>query len=213
MLASVVPIPGIGLLRIPLLIAFWEWYRRAEFTCDRAALLCVQDLEPSLRALAKLAGSVKGYEDELNLDSAMQQHAARGEVNKLVLVVSILENASNTHPFVPVRLKTLKEFAASPEYDRILSGDYKRDVLGLHEGGGRVKCGCGTLVNAKLAFCPQCGRPLGQPAGPSACVQCATPLPPETKFCPKCGAKQAAAEAPQQGALDKFKNTASSFFK
>jgi Zn-dependent protease with chaperone function/RNA polymerase subunit RPABC4/transcription elongation factor Spt4 len=212
-LASVVPIPGIGLLRIPLLIAFWEWYRRAEFTCDRAALLCVQDLEPSLRALAKLAGSVKGYEDEMNLESAMAQHSARGDVNKLVLVVSILDNASNTHPFIPVRLKTLKEFAASPDYARILSGDYKRDVLGLHEGGERVKCGCGTLVNAKLAFCPQCGRPLGQPAGPAACVQCSTPLPPETKFCPKCGARQPAAEAPQQDALSKFKNTASSFFK
>ncbi|HUR21831.1 MAG TPA: M48 family metallopeptidase, partial [Vicinamibacterales bacterium] len=27
-LASMVPIPGIGLLRIPLLLAYWEWYRR-----------------------------------------------------------------------------------------------------------------------------------------------------------------------------------------
>ena len=34
LLASVVPIPGLGMLRVPLLLAYWEWYRRAEFTCD-----------------------------------------------------------------------------------------------------------------------------------------------------------------------------------
>jgi Zn-dependent protease with chaperone function len=140
LLASVVPIPGLGLLRVPLLLAYWEWYRRAEFTCDRAALLCVQDLEPSLRALAKLAGTVDGYEDEVNLESAISQVQAHKDVNKLVMLVAILENAANTHPFIPVRLKTLREWAGGEEYRRVLAGDYKRDVLGLHEGGERLKC-------------------------------------------------------------------------
>src|SRR5258706_3881681 len=52
---SVITIPGLGLLRIRLILAFWEWYRRAEFTCDRAGLLCVQDPESALSALGKLA--------------------------------------------------------------------------------------------------------------------------------------------------------------
>ena len=216
LLSSLVPIPGVGLLRLPLLFAFWEWYRRAEFTCDRAALLCVQDLETGQRALGKLAGNVRGYEDEFGLDSAMSQVQAHKEVNKLVLVVSILENAQNTHPFIPVRLKALKEYAASEEYKAILGGEYKRDLLGLHEGGARIKCQCGTLVNSKLTFCPECGRPVpvaGEIAAPVGCAQCGTPLPNETKFCPKCGAKQAVADAPQASAVDKWKNTAASMFK
>jgi len=216
LLSSLVPIPGVGLLRLPLLFAFWEWYRRAEFTCDRAALLCVQDLETGQRALGKLAGNVRGYEDEFGLDSAMSQVQAHKEVNKLVLVVSILENAQNTHPFIPVRLKALKEYAASEEYKAILGGEYKRDLLGLHEGGARIKCQCGTLVNSKLTFCPECGRPVpvaGEITAPVGCAQCGTPLPNETKFCPKCGAKQAVADAPQASAVDKWKNTAASMFK
>lgn len=216
-LTSVVPIPGVGLLRIPLLLAYWEWYRRAEFTCDRAALLCVQNLDPSLRALAKLAGTVKGYEDELNIDEAIAQVEAHKEVNKLVLLVSIIEKASNTHPFIPLRLKALKEFAASEQYQQILAGNYKRDALGLHEGGERIKCGCGTLVNSKLSFCPECGRPVVAGGGPqnSACVGCGVDLPAATKFCPKCGAKQPSAEAAsaEPSQVDKWKNTASSFFK
>lgn len=213
LLASVVPIPGLGMLRVPLLLAYWEWYRRAEFTCDRAALLCVQDLDASLRALAKLAGTVYGYEDEVNLESAIAQVGARKDVNKLVLLVSILENAANTHPFIPVRLKALREWAAGEEYRAVLAGDYKRDALGLHEGGERVKCGCGTLVNSKLKFCPQCGQPVGAVAVEAGCPQCQTVLPPGTKFCPKCGAKQAAADAPSTSAMDQWKNQASSFFK
>ncbi len=133
MLTSVVPIPGLGLLRIPLLIAYWEWYRRSEFTCDRAGLLCVQNLDAGLRALSKLAGKVKGYEDEVNIEETIQQLEAHKEVNKLVLLVAIMENVSNTHPFVPTRLKALKEFAASEPYRQILAGDYTREVLALPE--------------------------------------------------------------------------------
>ena len=138
-LTSVVPIPGLGLLRIPLLIAYWEWYRRAEFTCDRAGLLCVQDLDASLTALAKLSGKIKGYEDEVNIDETIDQMEARKDVNKLVLLVSIMENASNTHPFVSVRLKALKEFAASEQYRNILAGDYIRGELTRPEDAGQVK--------------------------------------------------------------------------
>ncbi len=190
-LASAAPIPGLGLLRIPLLLAYWEWYRRAEFTCDRAGLLCVQDVETSQHALTKLAGTVKGYQEEVDLETIIGQVGAHQNVNKLVMIVSILENASNTHPFVPLRLKALKEYGASDEYRKILGGDYKRDMLGLHEAGPRQKCSCGQMMNAKLAFCSNCGLPIGQakPAA-SGCTGCGSPLVPGAKFCTKCGTRQ-----------------------
>jgi len=128
-LASVVPIPGVGMLRIPLLLAYWEWYRRAEFSCDRAGLLCIQELAPGLNALAKLSGKVAGYEDERDIEETIAQTEASQEVNKLVLLVSILENSDNTHPFIPLRLKALKEFAQSDAYRQILAGQYDRASL------------------------------------------------------------------------------------
>ena len=125
-LSSVIPIPGVGMLRIPLLIAYWEWYRRAEFTCDRAGLLCVQNMAPGLSALAKLSGKVAGYEDERNIEETIAQTEAHKDVNKLVLLVSILENSGNTHPFIPLRLKALKEYAQGDAYRQILTGQYTR---------------------------------------------------------------------------------------
>ena len=48
---------GFGaLLGQGLVIALYEWYRCAELTADRAALLCVQDIEPARTTLMKLAG-------------------------------------------------------------------------------------------------------------------------------------------------------------
>lgn len=221
--SALMPIPGIGLLRIPLLIAFWEWYRRAEFTCDRAGLLCVQTPEACLTALGKLAGKINGLEDEFHIESAIAQANAHKDVNKLVLVVSIINAMQNTHPFVPVRLKTLKEYAGSPQYQQILGGKYERDPLGLHEGGVRVKCACGAKVNGKLSFCPECGRPMeGAPdeeaaAAATVCGTCGATLTPGIKFCPGCGGKQDAAIAaatPEGGsAFGKFKSSAAGFLK
>jgi len=48
---------GFGaLLGQGLVLALYEWYRCAELTADRAALLCVQDMEPTRGAFMKMAG-------------------------------------------------------------------------------------------------------------------------------------------------------------
>jgi ribosomal protein L32 len=139
-------------------------------------------------------------------------------------VVSILNAMQNTHPFVPVRLKALKEYAGGPQYQQILGGQYQRDPLGLHEGGVRLKCACGAKVNAKLNFCPECGKPMeGAPdveiaAAATVCGNCGGTLTPGIKFCPACGGKQEsaiAATAPEgsTSAFGKFKSSASGFLK
>ncbi len=169
LVVSMLPVPGLALLRVPLLLAYWEWYRRAELTCDRAGLLCVQDTAAGMSALAKLAGKVRGFEDEFDSDSARNQAEASKEVkNKLVLLVAILEAAQNTHPFVPSRLKQLDAFAKGDQYRTLLAGQYEKDALGLHEGGARITCACGLKVNAKLTFCPECGRTVAQPEAAAA---------------------------------------------
>jgi Zn-dependent protease with chaperone function len=120
--ASMIPIPGLGLLRIPLLLAYWEWFQRAELSCDRAGLLCMQTLNPVLSGLGKLAGHVHGLEEEFHVDSVVEQTNVHTEVNKVAMVISILNNATNTHPFIPFRLKQAIAYNGSPEYQNIMSG-------------------------------------------------------------------------------------------
>jgi hypothetical protein len=193
-------------LRYPLMIAYWEWFRRAELTCDRAGLLCVQAAEPALTALGRLAGKISGFEDEFNIDSVTAQAVAHKEVNKLALIVSIINNAGNTHPFVPSRLKELRDYSQSAEYQKVLHGQYERDPLGLHEGGLRIPCPCGEEVNIKLAFCWNCGRPVVSESAPDSAevsltclnVNCKAILAGEGNYCTRCGTKQESARAPEK---------------
>ncbi|HEY3739676.1 MAG TPA: M48 family metallopeptidase [Bryobacteraceae bacterium] len=222
--STLIPVPGIGLLRIPLLVAYWEWYRRAEHTCDRAGLLCLQNVQPGLTGLGKLAGKVEAFEDEFDVEAAISQSMGHKEVNKLVLVVSILNNAQNTHPFIPMRLKRLREYSQSEDYAKILRGDYIRDPLGLHEGGLRVNCACGSEVNVKLSFCPKCGRsidadaPSGSNPTGTTCFKCGNQVTPEMAFCGACGARQENVPQPPpappgNSPLDKLRSKATGFLR
>ncbi|KQO13603.1 hypothetical protein ASF11_15095 [Acidovorax sp. Leaf76] len=195
--ASVVPIPGVGMLRIPLLLAYWEWYRRAEFTCDRAGLLCLQNLGPGLSALAKLSGKVTGYEDERNIEETIAQTEAHKEVNKLVQLVSIMENSSTTHPFIPVRLKALKEYAGGEQYREILAGNYRRDVPQLAAAPAALAAPGDEAAGGDTAALPQPGTTASAGAGAGA------------------GAADAAAPLLAAGAqaVDKWKNSAAGLFK
>src|SRR5256885_10285795 len=65
---------GIGsLLGTGLAIALYEWYRCSELTADRAALLCVQDIEPARDTLMKLAGGTTRLASGVDRDEVLRQ--------------------------------------------------------------------------------------------------------------------------------------------
>lgn len=54
----------------------------------------------------------------------------------------------------------------------------------------KIRCPkCGTLADAGMKFCPQCGTRLDQPVAPTNCPKCGAKLPAGAKFCPDCGEK------------------------
>ena len=209
-------LPGVALVRVPLLTAFWEWFRRAELTCDRAGLLCLQDVAPALTALGKLAGRVAGFEDEFEIDSVMSQATAHEEVNKVVQVVSILNHARHTHPFVPARLKQLHEYSQSADYGRILRGDYARDPAAAPEGVPGLKCACGAENYGKQNFCPRCGRRMApedraeEPVFSRYCTRCGHELETDMSFCPQCGTRHQTAAVPGPASEGLRRNRAAS---
>ena len=77
---------GIGaLLGQGLVFALLEWYRCAELTCDRAALLCVQDLEPARTTFMKLAGGTTRLAAEMDRDEFLRQIREYEDVDRSTL--------------------------------------------------------------------------------------------------------------------------------
>lgn len=117
------PIAGLALL--PILWALLEWYRKSELSCDRAALLAVQDKDIVMSSLMKLAGGTRG--ETLNLDEFVAQseeYRAGGDL--LDAVYKVLNVIGATHPFSVVRVAELQDWLDTGTYEKIMAGEYQR---------------------------------------------------------------------------------------
>jgi Zn-dependent protease with chaperone function len=111
---------------MPFQLALLEWYRKAEFSADRAGLLGTQDKDASMRVFLKFAGGGKG-DDEIDLDAFLAQAAEyETEGSAWDTVLKFLNTMFRDHPFATVRAAELQRWVNSGEYDRILNGDYPR---------------------------------------------------------------------------------------
>jgi Zn-dependent protease with chaperone function len=117
--------PIVGLAARAVLVALLEWGRKAEFSCDRAGLLTVQNPEVVMNGLMKMAGG--GDHEQMNLQAFIQQaedYREGGDVADQVF--KILNLLGATHPFPVLRVSELRTWIESGAYDRILRGEYPR---------------------------------------------------------------------------------------
>jgi len=100
----------------PAIMTLQAWSRRAEVTCDRAALLAVKDLDKTLNAMVKL---------ELGLDkgSAFNAEEYLRSVPDTKKGIGRYAELFRSHPYVPKRVQALKLFADSELYARVIGQD------------------------------------------------------------------------------------------
>ncbi len=117
------PIAGLALL--PILWALLEWYRKSELSCDRAALIAVQDKDIVMSSLMKLAGGTRG--EPLDLQEFIAQSEEYREGGDLLdSVYKVLNVIGATHPFSVVRVAELRDWIDTGTYEEILAGNYAR---------------------------------------------------------------------------------------
>ncbi|MBC7171299.1 MAG: M48 family metallopeptidase [Polyangiaceae bacterium] len=104
----------------PVEVALATWYRRAEITCDRAGLLCAQDIGVGTRALMKVASGARTLYDELDVEAYLEQYEeGRDGLGRI-------SEAFATHPYLPKRVQALRVFAESALF---------REAVGLGKEG------------------------------------------------------------------------------
>jgi Zn-dependent protease with chaperone function/RNA polymerase subunit RPABC4/transcription elongation factor Spt4 len=193
---------GVGTLAtISLQLAILHWERMAEFSCDRASLLVVQDREVVASALSKLAGGSQKILPEINLEEVLQQaeeydEAGEGLVEQIIKVNTMLVQ---THPFPIVRAKEIMEWGVSEQYQSILQGDYIRQsdslTAMLAEPVNKVCPSCGQFSSVSASMCLACGSSLKN--AHLACAKCRIRVFPTWTTCPGCGSQLKMAEEVQ----------------
>jgi Zn-dependent protease with chaperone function len=110
-----------------------EWLRCAEFSCDRAALLAVQDPKIVMSLLMKLSGGSVKLAPLLNLDAFIEQARSYEEISQTELgeILKQSQTAQLSHPVPVLRAKEIDRWASSQEYSHLLKmrhRDYNNKV-------------------------------------------------------------------------------------
>jgi len=182
------------LVMLPIQAALFAWSRKAELSCDRAALLATQSPEASARALAKLGGGgLRKRTDPIDLDVVCEQAKEYEKLDDSILLkgMSLYQSWHKTHPYPIYRAKALLEWSKTEDYTKILDGEYMTHAAAAayrrNQGTSCPKCAM-TLA-AGSAFCPGCGERIAM--APAGCPACHQPVDPAWAVCTACGAQLA----------------------
>lgn len=103
----------------PAIMTLQAWSRRAEVTCDRAALLAVKDTDRTLAALVKLElGLEKG-----SAFSAEEYLRTAADAAKKGGLIGRYAELFRAHPYMPKRVQALRLFAGSALFAKITGAD------------------------------------------------------------------------------------------
>ena len=99
-----------------------QWVRCAEFSCDRAALLAIQDPKVVMSVLMKLAGGSPTLAPLLNLDAFIEQAKAYDSIgsDSLGEMLQAAQTAQLTHPVPVIRAREIARWASSSQYQAIV---------------------------------------------------------------------------------------------
>lgn len=99
-----------------------RWQRAAELSCDRAALLVAQEPRVVMSSLMKLTGGSPKYAHEMDLDAFLKQADLFDKESKSRLgrIVRDAMVASATHPLPILRVRELKRWAESNQFQALI---------------------------------------------------------------------------------------------
>jgi len=102
--------------------SFLRWLRSAELTCDRAALVVVQDHKIVISTLMKLAGGSPTLSQRLNVDAFIKQAKSYDEATSSPLgwYIRNAQVSQLTHPLPVMRAREIEQWSRSPDYKKLL---------------------------------------------------------------------------------------------
>lgn len=151
---------GFGLGRMAvhgLMIALYDWFRKAEMSADRAELLVTQDINVCLHVHMKLSSGSKVIYDQIDPQEFLKQADSYEELDYSTLnkVFKLFNELWLTHPVPVYRAKEIKLWSESKQYKEILAGRYPTEEPGL---GLRPCPHCHSKISPSFFFCPDCGK-------------------------------------------------------
>jgi Zn-dependent protease with chaperone function len=147
-----------GLVVKPLELAVTAWAFPAERTADRACLLAIQDKEPCIRMLMKLAVGTNRLARQLDFEEFIGQAREYSQMDHTImdkLARFAIGSSQGPHLSTMARAKGMDDFFSSDEYRQMVNGTYTPTIV-----AAAARCPhCGATVQPAHKFCAVCGNP------------------------------------------------------
>jgi Zn-dependent protease with chaperone function len=151
-------IPAIGsLISLGIKVLLYRYNRMAEFTSDRAGLLCCQDINVATESLMKLAGYPEQYYNSINKEDFIKQFDDFKNYNENMYnkTLNLLASINMSHPWSVLRGKELYDWVNNKHFDNILDKAKQRKIASIPPPSFFCKnCGKESVAGK---YCPYCG--------------------------------------------------------
>ncbi|HMP54247.1 MAG TPA: M48 family metallopeptidase, partial [Candidatus Melainabacteria bacterium] len=126
-----------SLAQIGLVVALYDWSRKAELTADRAELLVAQDIDTCIRLHMKLSGGSWSIYEQMDSAEFLKQANSYEDLDYSTInkFYKILWELWHTHPLPVYRAREIKNWSEGKQYKEILEGRYPTtdQEIGLRE--------------------------------------------------------------------------------
>jgi len=143
-----------SILSKPIQLGLLYWYRRGEFSADRAAAAVMRNPEAVVTTMIRLAGGPKHLTEHVNVAEYLEQARAYDSLqdsswDKILQGLAIM---NSTHPFCSVRAREVRHWGQSDAYRRLMRAAEKIPAVS--------QCPrCGKPTPPVWKFCADCGQP------------------------------------------------------
>lgn len=117
--------------QIAIMLAFYEWSRQAEISCDRAGLLCAQDFDISSSGMLAMTHGPNRLVGEANVEPFLDQARMYQDMDLSdaigKLLIFWLYGHHATHPMPVHRMQELDKWHADGSFEKIMKGQYPHE--------------------------------------------------------------------------------------
>ena len=144
-------LPGAGMALFGLKLPLYDWYRKADLSADRAAYLVMQDADPIMRMVSKIAGGSKEVAERIStasieaqadeVDNIIRDMQEGGFKKKMSYYFSnlVMQGMMRSQPWPTIRIQEIKKWAQTSQAQDLLAGKEPQELPAeeeVKEGSG-----------------------------------------------------------------------------
>lgn len=132
-------IPGLAALGLAAKLPLYDWFRKADLSADRAAVLSLNDPDIVISMIGKLAGGSMSLSDSVSEENLLKQSdeieriteemKSGGTMDKVTYLFStaVMNGMMRQNPWPAIRIKEIRNWCKTPEYENVSNGIFPEE--------------------------------------------------------------------------------------